>query len=124
MNKQPERFFLCGYRSGIKIGHLMFPCLTCLCVMSWSRICMISTCRDGYANKSRMARNYVAIVQNILRNVSRGEFPGDYLTASVKNQGEKRKVSPQYPARSGKRGVSQKRYQEVKKRDDPMDPYK
>lgn len=77
-----------------------------------------------YANKSRMARNYVAIVQNILRNVSRGEFPGDYLTASVKNQGEKRRVSPQYPERGPSRGVSQKRYQEVKRRDDPLDPYK
>jgi hypothetical protein len=76
-----------------------------------------------YANRSKMARNYVAIVQNILRNVSRGEFPGDYLTVAVKNQGEKRKSPPNYPVRSGKRGVSQKRYQEVKKRELPFDMY-
>lgn len=77
-----------------------------------------------YANKSRMARNYVMIVQNILRNVAKGEFPGDYLTVAVKNQGVKRRSAPVYPERSHKRGVSQKRYQEVKKREDPFDPYK
>jgi hypothetical protein len=76
-----------------------------------------------YANKSKMARNYLALVQNILRNVSRGEFPGDYLTVSVKNQSEKRKLPPVYPVRSVKRGVSQKRYHEVKKRELPFDMY-
>ena len=77
----------------------------------------------AYANRSKMARNYVMIVQNIMRNVSSGEFPGDYLTVAVKNQGDKRRVPPVYPVRSGKRGVSQKRYQEVKKRDMPFDMF-
>ena len=76
-----------------------------------------------YANRSRMARNYVAIVENILRNVSKGEFPGDYLTVAVKNQAEKRKTPPNYPVRSGKRGVSQKRYQVVEHRESPYDMY-
>lgn len=32
------------------------------------------------------ARDFNCIVENILRNVSRGVFPGDYLTAIFKNQ--------------------------------------
>jgi hypothetical protein len=44
-----------------------------------------------YANKSRMARNYAVVVQNILRNVAVGEFPGDYLTVAVKNQSVQRR---------------------------------
>ena len=77
-----------------------------------------------YANKSRMARNYVVVVQNLLRNVAKGQFPGDYLTVAVKNQGEKRKALPLYPERGFRRGVSQRRYQEVKQREDPFDPYR
>ncbi len=42
---------------------------------------------DEYANLSKRARDFNRIVQNILRNVSAGVFPGDFLTASVKNQG-------------------------------------
>jgi hypothetical protein len=77
-----------------------------------------------YANKSRMARNYVVVVLNLLRNVAKGEFPGDYLTVAVKNQGVRRKASPEYSVRATRRGVSQKRYQEVKKRENPFDPYR
>ena len=76
-----------------------------------------------YANKSRMARNYVIIVQNILHNVAKGEFPGDYLTVAVKNQSVKRKTQPNYPVQSGRRGVSQKRYQLVEDRERPYDIY-
>lgn len=77
-----------------------------------------------YANKSRMARNYVVVVQNILCNVAKGEFPGDYLTVAVKNQGEKRKSTASPPKRTSQRGVNQKRHINVKKREDPFDPYK
>lgn len=74
-----------------------------------------------YANKSRMARNYVIVIQNILRNVAEGQFPGEYLTLGVKNQSIKRSVQK---VRSGKsRGVSQKRYQEIKKRVNPYDMF-
>jgi hypothetical protein len=76
-----------------------------------------------YANKSRMARNYVMVVQNLLRNVCTGEFPGDYLTVAVKNQSQKRKKLPVYSASVGKRGVSQKRYVNLKKRESPFDMY-
>ena len=74
-----------------------------------------------YANRSRMARNYVMIVQNILCNVAKGEFPGDYLTASVKNQAVKRSVQRE---RTGKaRGVNQRRYVKSVDRDKPYNVY-
>jgi hypothetical protein len=76
-----------------------------------------------YANKSRMARNYVVVVENLLRNVAKGEFPGDYLTVAVKNQSMRRKSASVHAGRAYKRGVNQKRYQEVKKRENPFDPY-
>jgi hypothetical protein len=76
-----------------------------------------------YANKSRMARNYVMVVQNLLRNVCTGEFPGDYLTVSVKNQAMKRKKTSIAPIRLSKRGVNQKRYQSLVKRENPYDMY-
>ena len=76
-----------------------------------------------YANQSKRARDFVRIVQNILRNVSAGTFPGDYLTSSVKNQAIKRKKSPDFPVRKSKRGVSQKRYQTVVDRGNPFDMY-
>ena len=76
-----------------------------------------------YANKSRMARNYVVVVENLLRNVAGGEFPGDYLTVAVKNQSMRRKSASVHAGRAYKRGVNQKRYQEVKKRENPFDPY-
>lgn len=76
-----------------------------------------------YSNRSKLARNYVTMIRKILLNVSLGEFPGNYQVEAVKNQAEKRKVSPKFPDRGPKRGVSPKRYQEVKKRVDPLDPY-
>jgi hypothetical protein len=62
-------------------------------------------------------------VQNILRNVSLGQFPGDYLTAGVKNQAEQRRISPIYPVRKQKRGVAQSRYQSLVERDQPFNVY-
>jgi hypothetical protein len=78
---------------------------------------------DVYANQSKRARDFVRIVQNILRNVSLGQFPGDYLTAGVKNQAEQRRISPIYPVRKQKRGVAQSRYQSVVERDKPFNVY-
>lgn len=78
---------------------------------------------DVYANQSKRARDFVRIVQNILRNVSTGDFPGKYLTAAVANQAVKRKKSPNFPVRKSKRGVSQKRYQTVVDRKNPFDMY-
>lgn len=75
---------------------------------------------DVYANHSKRARDFVHIVTNILKNVSSGEFPGDYLTASVKNQGKIRKESPKYPVRKFKKGVAQSRYQTLIEREKPM----
>ncbi len=78
---------------------------------------------DVYANQSKRARDFVRIVENILRNVSLGEFPGNYFTAAVKNQAVKRKKSPDYPVRKSKRGVSQRQYQTLIDRGNPFDIY-
>lgn len=78
---------------------------------------------SDYANHSRLARNFSRIVLNLMRNVSAGIFPGDYLSPSVKNQAIKRKKSPDFPVRKSKRGVSQKRYQTVVDRGNPFDMY-
>jgi hypothetical protein len=77
---------------------------------------------DAYANLSKRARDFARIVQNILRNVSSGQFPGDYLTVGVKNQASKRSVQR---VRTGKaRGVNQKRYKEVIRRKNELDPFR
>jgi hypothetical protein len=78
---------------------------------------------DLYANHSKRARDFVHIVTNILKNVSAGEFPGDYLTASVKNQGMFRKVSPNFPVNKKKKGVAQSRYQDKIEREKPFNVY-
>ena len=76
---------------------------------------------DACSNLSKRARDFVRIVLNLLRNVSAGQFPGDYLTASVKNQVQKRSVQK---VRTGKaRGVNQKRYQTLVDRENPYDMY-
>ncbi len=76
-----------------------------------------------YANKSRMVRNYVVVVENLLRNVAKGEFPGDYLTVAVKNQSTKRQESAMSKKNVVKRGVSPRRYQKVVDRENPFNPY-
>ena len=77
---------------------------------------------DAYANLSKRARDFARIVQNILRNVSSGQFPGDYLTVGVKNQASKRSVQR---VRTGKaRGVNQKRYKDVIRRKNELDPFR
>ena len=76
---------------------------------------------SDYANHSRLARNFSRIILNLMRNASAGIFPGDYLTSSVKNQAIKRSVQK---VRTGKvRGINQKRYQSIVKRENPYDMY-
>jgi hypothetical protein len=65
---------------------------------------------SDYVNLSRRARDYVQITENLLRNVSAGKFPGDYLTTSVRNQGAKRKTEPVYKKRKFSKGVPASRY--------------
>jgi hypothetical protein len=79
---------------------------------------------DVYANLSKRARDFNKIIHKILINVSKGEFPGDYLTASVKNQREDRKSKASPPARKYKRGVSENRYRTIKVRKESYDPYR
>lgn len=78
---------------------------------------------DLYANHSKRARDFVHIVTNILKNVSSGEFPGDYLTASVKNQSINRSSNKVWGVAKKVRGVSMKRYIKVVKRENPYDMY-
>lgn len=76
---------------------------------------------DDYANLSKRARDFNKIVHNLLVNVSKGVFPGDYLTASVKNQSVQRAVQRK---RTGKpRGVNQNRYAKNVDRDKPFNVY-
>jgi len=79
---------------------------------------------DEYANLSKRARDFNRIVQNILRNVSAGVFPGDYLTASVKNQGALRAENRAAPVRSHSRGVPESLYVNKIKREAGLNPYR
>ncbi len=79
---------------------------------------------DEYANLSKRARDFNRIVQNILRNVSAGVFPGDYLTVSVKNQGALRAAKRTAPVRSHSRGVPESLYVKKVKRAAGLDPYR
>ena len=77
-----------------------------------------------YANLSKRARDFNRIVENILRNVSSGVFPGDYLTASVKNQSAERAAKRAAPVRSQSRGVPQGLYVKKVNREAGLDPYR
>ncbi len=79
---------------------------------------------DEYANLSKRARDFNRIVQNILRNVSAGVFPGDYLTSSVKNQGALRAAKRVAPVRTHSRGVPESKYVKKVKRLAPLDTYR
>ena len=82
------------------------------------------TSDSRYANLSKRARDFNLIVNNILLNVSSGLFPGDYLTASVKNQNTNRLLKKSPPKRSHSRGVPSSKYITKKKREDTLDPYR
>jgi hypothetical protein len=79
---------------------------------------------DEYANLSKRARDFNRITQNILRNVSAGVFPGDYLTASVKNQGAERAAKRIAPVRSHSRGVPESLYVKKKKREASLNVFR
>jgi hypothetical protein len=79
---------------------------------------------DKYANLSKRARDFNRIVQNILRNVSAGVFPGDYLTASVKNQSVLRGEKRTAPVRSHSRGVPESKYVRKLKREAPLNIFR
>ena len=70
----------------------------------------------------RLTVRYKNYSRDLLINVSKGIFPGDYLETTSKNQTEKRKTT--YPDRTVKKGVSQKRYSEVKARKNVLDPFR
>ena len=70
----------------------------------------------------RLTVRYKNYSRDLLSNVSIGIFPGEYLEMTSKNQAEKRKTI--YPDRSVKKGVSQKRYTEVKSRKNVLDPFR
>ena len=77
-----------------------------------------------HEDPSKCARDFNRIVRNLLVNVSKGVFPGDYLTASVKNQSVLRSEKRAAPVRSHRRGVSDRKYVEKKKREAVFDPYR
>jgi|GEM_PF-7018943 len=65
---------------------------------------------EKYETQRRLAGRYRTYSHNIMLNVAKGIFPGDYEEASIKNQTEKRKSETKYPDRKYKRGVAQSRY--------------
>lgn len=79
------------------------------------------TSSDVYENQSRNARRYNIYSDNLILNVSQGIFPGEYeksrnpVTVVKKQRIEKTKIKT--------RGVSQSRYQTVKKRESGFDMY-
>lgn len=79
---------------------------------------------DEYANLSKRARDFNRIVENILRNVSAGVFPGDYLTASVRNQGAERVAKRIAPVRSHSRGVPEGLYVKKVKREASLNVFR
>jgi hypothetical protein len=76
---------------------------------------------EKYETQRRLASRYRTYSHNIMLNVAKGIFPGEYEEVSIKNQAIKRKASP--PVRSQKRGVPQSLYVDTKKRESGFDMY-
>lgn len=76
---------------------------------------------EKYETQRRLASRYRTYSRNIMLNVAKGEFPGEYEEVSIKNQATKRKAPP--PVRSYKRGVPQSLYIDARKRVSGFDPY-
>jgi hypothetical protein len=70
-------------------------------------------------NLDRLTRRYKTISRLVLLNVSKGEFPGVYEEKGTKTQIETRR---EVKVRGKLRGVNQKRYQEVIRRKNVLDP--
>lgn len=79
------------------------------------------TSSDVYENQSRNARRYNTYSENILLNVSKGIFPGNY-EQSIKTA-KMEKKPPIYKKRKFSKGVSQSRFQTIKKRESGFDMY-
>jgi hypothetical protein len=79
------------------------------------------TSSDVYENQSRNARRYNTYSENLILNVSKGIFPGEYekprnpVKIVKKEKIEKTSLI--------KRGVAQSRYQNIKKRESVFDMY-
>lgn len=78
---------------------------------------------EKYETQRRLASRYRTYSHNIMLNVAKGVFPGEYEEASIKNQAEKRKSETKFPDRKYKRGVAQSRYIEIKDRESGFDIY-
>ena len=72
-------------------------------------------------NLDRLTRRYKTISRLVLLNVSKGEFPGVYEEHGTKTQIETRR---EVKVRGKLRGVNQKKYQEVIRRKNELDPYR
>jgi len=70
-------------------------------------------------NLDRLTRRYKTISRLVLLNVSKGEFPGVYEEKGTKTQIQTRR---EVKVRGKLRGVNQKRYQEVIRRKNVLDP--
>jgi hypothetical protein len=72
-------------------------------------------------NLDRLTRRYKTHSRLLLLNVSKGEFPGVYEEQGTKTQIDTIK---KYKIRSQYRGVNQKRFQNLKVREEQFDPYR
>jgi hypothetical protein len=80
---------------------------------------------DDYAALSRTATRYRLIVENLIRNVSLGVFPGEYQEDGLKNLYEKRREFSQLAEkkRPGRKRIPRPKGYEVKKKTiDPNNP--
>jgi len=87
-----------------------------------------STRRIPFTNSSssyevlrRLATRYKTYSHNLMFNVSKGEFPGDYEERSIKNQVEKRKK--EYPVRKFSKGVPRSKSETYQKRESGFNMY-
>jgi hypothetical protein len=72
-------------------------------------------------NLDRLTRRYKTISRLVLLNVSKGEFPGVYEEKGTKKQIQTRR---DVKVRGKLRGVNPKRYQNLKRREEQLDPYR
>jgi len=76
---------------------------------------------SSYEVLRRLATRYKTYSHNLMINVSKGEFPGDYEEKSIKNQVDKRKKD--YPVRKFSKGVSRSKNEHYKHRESGYDMY-
>ena len=76
---------------------------------------------SSYEVLRRLATRYKSYSRNLMINVSKGEFPGDYEEKSIKNQVEKRKKD--YPVRKFSKGVPRSKNENYKHRESSYDMF-